>query len=366
MALPLETEIDYVKRWLEEIARNTAQSRDALLKRGGAGGKGVAADADPDGTRFERAMEALGKRFESALSKWSRTPVEALVNASFDKGMQVLNTATQTVLSTSRNFAQRGMQGTVEQAKLDYANEQLARQFAAIMAPLTGAMTYFSARVGGLMQGLNGEGQNRLLGMGIGAVAGGRAAGAGGAIAGGVLGPIAMRGDGTGGTGDMFMGAGAGAYLGFRAGGAYGAVAGTAAGAAAATPRSYVTERPSDYYDRMRAGGGSMVGSTLSTMAESLARPFRGATPGAPPPPGATPPTPRRDVTPFSAEMGDAGSAYFKAQTSAIRATAGADFEDAGPLKPIVDMMVEIIKLLAKLANVELTEPPRGADAARR
>lgn len=363
MALPLETEIDYVKRWLEEIARNTAQARDALVRKGGGSDSG--GGAEPNGTRLERALETLGKRFESALSKWSRTPVETLVNTSFDKGMQTLNAATQTILSTSRNFAQRGMQGTVEQARLDYANEQLGRQFAAVMAPLTNAMAYFSTRMGGLMQGLNGEGQSRLLGVGIGAVAGGRFGGPVGALAGGAFGSLAMRGDGSGGTGDMFLGMGAGAALGGRAAGLYGAAAGAVTGAAAATPRSYESERPSDYYDRMRAGGGSMVGSTLSTMAEALARPFRGAVPGAPPSPGAPPPA-RRDVTPFQAEMGDAGSAYFKAQTAAIRATAGADYEDAGPLKPIVDGMIEIIKLLAKIAGVELREEPRPAGAAPR
>lgn len=83
--------------------------------------------------------------------------------------------------------------------------------------------------------------------------------------------------------------------------------------------------------------------------------------------PGAAAAAARRDVTPFQADMGEAGSSYFRMQAAMIRTTAGPDFEDAGPLKPIIDGMLEIIKLLAKIAGVELNfdAPPPSAEGAR-
>jgi hypothetical protein len=201
--------------WLENIAKNTA---DALkLLNPGGGGSGTPLSADPAGSRYERAMEALGKRFESALSRWSRTPVEKLINTSLDAAAKQLDRAATTIMSQGRGLVNRGMQGTVEQARFDYSMDQLGRQMAGIFAPLTNAMTYFASRTTALLAGLNGEGQNRVLGMGVGAVAGYRMGGAPGALLGGYLGGTLAGSGGT--TWDGLGGAAVGAAAGYRLGG---------------------------------------------------------------------------------------------------------------------------------------------------
>ncbi len=75
---------------------------------------------------------------------------------------------------------------------------------------------------------------------------------------------------------------------------------------------------------------------------------------------------PRRDVTPFSADMTTAGEQYFQFQRSIIRATAGEGYEDGGPLKPIVDMLLKIFDVLVSISQgKQYTPPPQSSANAR-
>ena len=70
-------------------------------------------------------------------------------------------------------------------------------------------------------------------------------------------------------------------------------------------------------------------------------------------------------MTPFQAEMGDAGSGHFRMQAAVIRATAGAGFEDAGPLKPIIDLIIKVIEWLKFIATGQSSEPPASSEESR-
>jgi len=364
--------LEDLNNWLIKIAENTAVLRDHAKKGAGPMGKG-ADDSERVAGRFERAMEAFGKRFESALARWQRTPVEKIVDRGFDTAMRQLDRAATTLMSTGRGLVNRGMSGTLEGARYDYAMEQLSRQMAAVFSPITNAMTYFATRVETMMRGMSGGAQNRLMGAGIGGVAGYMMGGPLGGLAGMTLGGMMMGGPHDN---DSMRGTMAGAYLGFRAGGLPGAFVGALAGNAAGSPVHLAGEGPSGYYNRMRSRGESVLGAGwetagrgVSMMTGDLLRGMGadtniGMAYGGTLAMGAR--DKHRDVTPYQAEMGEAGSAYFRMQAATIRATATAGFEDAGPLKPIVDGMVEIIKLLGKLAGVEMVEPPPSVEGARR
>jgi hypothetical protein len=353
--------------WLENIAKNTA---DALKVLKGSGGTGPAPATTADGSRFERAMEALGKRFESALSQWSRTPVEKLVNSAFDAATKNLDRAANSLIGQGRGLINRGMQGTVEQARNDYAMEQLGRQMAGIFAPLTNALTYFASRTTALLGSMNGDQQNRMMGLGVGAYAGMRMGGVPGMIAGGTIGALAMGGE------SSIAGGLTGAYLGARLAGPVGAVAGYAIGAVSG----------SGDYGRLRGEGNSRLAAVagagigaVTDLGYGAARMFGLTSPDERNPmdairkeandravaegrrPG---PAPKREVTPFQAQMGEAGSTAMRVQEGLIRATAGEGFDDAGPLKPIIDWMERIFVALMKLADPTYVPPP-SADGAR-
>jgi hypothetical protein len=366
----IEAEFDLVRLWLQEIAKNTAQTRDAVTGRGGSG-SGKPAEEESRGTRWERATDALAKRFESALAKWQRTPVEKLIHDAFNGVTQRLDSAIGTGLAHARGLANRGFGGTVEGARYDFAMERLSRQFAAVMMPVMQALTYGAEQIELRMRRWGGAEQNRALGAGLGAYAGWRAFGPMGALAGGILGAGYMA------TGDMstegrFAHAGASAYLGWRVAGPYGA------GAAAAAS---VVETSSDYR-RAREGGVSRIGATAISLGAGLydlphtlwgteggerrdaARrdwDRRG-------PPGvlgayvrgeaARADEARRDVTPYKFDIGEAGSNWQRIQEAVMKAT-GAGGEDGGPFKPLVDIGLRIIDLLtAALAAMGGTAPP--------
>ena len=152
MATPAET--DALLVWLREIAKNTAETRNAVMGRGGSA-PSAAAQTDT-GTRFERATEALARRFESALARWQRTPVEGLVNSAFNTVTQKLDQVAGTLLNNARGLANRGFQGTLEGARFDYAMERLSRQFAAVMMPIMQGMTYFAEQIESRMRRMGG------------------------------------------------------------------------------------------------------------------------------------------------------------------------------------------------------------------
>lgn len=371
MAFDAQLEADYIKRWLEEVARNTAQTRDAVEGMGKAKGAGGGTPAaDPAGSRWERVSEMLAARFESAISKMSRTPAEKLASTGLDRASGLLESAASSLLSSSRNFANRGFNGTVEKARFDFATEQLSKQFAAIMKPILDGMTYGAVEIERRMRGLSGGEQNRLLGAGIGGVAGLRYAGPLGAFAGAAAGSIAMGGAGT--YGDGGMGAAAGAYAGMRVAGPWGAAVGAAGG--------YVAGRGD--YSRMRESGKGRFVSGAVAAGAALGDAWYGVrglftdeespidaarrdwdtrrSPRARERAGAE--TARREVTPFSADPLAAGGTADNIQRALIRATAGADYEDNGPLKPIIDMMLKIFDVLMTIATGgSYTPPPRPA-----
>jgi hypothetical protein len=384
----LDGRLRALESWLQAITQNTGAAADCLrrtesllLNGSGTGTPGPAPDrgeSDKIATRWERASDALGRRFEGALARWNRTPVETIINGALDRSTQALGNIISGSLNQARGLAQRGLSGTVEQARLDYSMEQLSRQFAAILMPLTNGLTYFTARLTDMMAGLKGSQQNRLLGAGLGAVVGGRVGGPMGALVGGGIGAMAL---GAPSENDRWLGAGAGLAIGARLAGPIGAAIGAPIGYAVGSG-DYGRRR--EMGDSRFGAGARAAGVALLDTGEApamkvlrsalgisspadMARDGMGIRPGAlaaGAAAAAARPDPRRDVTPFQAEMGDPGAAYFRAQVGAIRATAGADFEDAGPLKPVLDMMLEIIKILARIAGVEVRDP-RSSEAAR-
>lgn len=333
-AQPIAT-LSNLEDWLIKITEYTGRTARVLEGRGASG---QTQQRPQNESNMEKWLDQLGKR----------------LTASLDRLIASLT-------ATTTGLYRRGMQGTVEEARLHFAMDMLGRQVAAIFSPVTNALTYFAARLEPMMRSLSGNEQNRLMGAGVGAMLGYRFGGGLGALAGFAAGSgLLMGGENSR---DTFMAAGAGAYLGFRTAGPVGALALGTAAAARAAPSRYESERPSDYYTRMRAGGATKLGAAFSTGAEAISSLFSNARPGAPP--AARPPEPHRDVTPFMPQMTEAGSTFFRSQEAVIRATAGAGFEEAGPLKPIVDLMIEGLKLLAKLAGVELVERPASAERAR-
>lgn len=204
--------------------------------------------------------------------------------------------------------------------------------------------------------------QNGIMGAVLGAGIGARFGGVPGALLGFTAGSAFMGGGST--TGAM-TGAGAGAWLGFRTAGPVGALFGAVGGAAASAPRSYADEKPSEYYTRMREAGASKVGAVFSTGAEAVSRLFGGSTtPGAPPAAG-PPPAPRREVTPFSADPLAAGGTADLIQKALIRATAGADFEENNPMKPLIDIGIRAIEILIAIATSSGVAVPASAVEAR-
>jgi hypothetical protein len=356
MATSNDTNFDILTSWLIKIAENTARTRDAVEARGGAAGSKSGSDDESSKSRSERALEALGKRFESSLSRWSNTPVEKLINTSMDATMSKLNSSVSSALSTARGLANRGFSGTVEQARYDFAMEQLGKQFAAVMMPVMQGMTYFAEQVEKRFRGMSGSEQNRLMGMGLGAYAGLRLGGPLGALAGAALGGSLMGGDSAAGT---TFGAAGGAYLGARVAGVPGAIAGATIAAVTSAPAHRPDERPFDYYNRMRAGKASVFDAVLATGGRSLSVTFGDAAralgmdtdvgrPAAP-----RRPEPPRAVTPYNPNMVEAGGTYFEMQKGVTRATAGDGVsEDGGPLKPIFDALLQVIGLLAQLVGL--------------
>jgi hypothetical protein len=203
------------------------------------------------------------------------------------------------------------------------------------------------------MRSLSGRGQDAMLGTIIGGGIGLRFGGAPGAIAGASIGTSLLGG---GSSTSAMAGAGAGALLGARFG-PVGAVAGGTIGLIGSTPRSFEGESGTEYYNRQRAGGASVVGAYVSGMGEAIRRlidsPLKRPTPGAG--------DGRREVTPFQADQMEAGGTAQQVQRNLIRATAGAGYEeDAGPLKPIVDLLIQVLDVLLKIQNPSYTPPPRS------
>lgn len=321
-----QRQMEYLEEWLVTLVQQTKRTNELLEGQARPNARGE--------QREDWRIEKMGKRLEQAI------------------GSQLSSR-----LSQAQSIANRGFSGTVEQARMDYAMEQLGRQFAAVMKPVMDALTYGAAQIEMRMRRMSGSDQNSLLGMGLGAFAGRMMLGGlPGMLLGGAMGSAAMGG----GSGDgALIGAGAGAMVGARAFGGRlglpGAIAAGLAGAISSTPTSYEGERPSDYYSRLRGSGSTRLGAAFGTASESLSRLFSSGAPGSPPTGGGG--GARRDVTPFQSDMMDAGGTYFAIQKAMIRATAGADFEEDNALKPIIDAMITMIELLGKIAGVSFTDP---------
>jgi uncharacterized spore protein YtfJ len=314
-----------VEELLREIAEHTKATREAVER----GGRDRERGAARDDSRFAK----LGDRVERA--------------AASQIGQR---------LAQAQGLAARGFAGTAEGVYNSYAMDMLGRQFAAVMLPVMQAATYLAEQVERRMRNMSGTEQNRLLGMGLGAAAGLRF-GPFAAIAGGVMGGILGSGDRPG-PYDMYGGVAAGAYTGFRMGGLPGAAGGMLVGAAMAAPTDYASERPSSYYTRMRAGGMDRFSAGVAVAGRSLGHLFGAADsrPGAPP--GAAAEAPRRDVTPYKFEVGDAGSSFWRIQEGVMKATGGGA-GDGGPFKPIVDVLLMILDQLIRMGGG--SPPPRPA-----
>lgn len=329
--------LDNLQDWLIVIAQHTRETKEALQGRAGAVAPGkVAAD---DATTLDR----IGKRIEEAMK------------AGLASG-----------LGRAQSLAARGFAGTAEQAQNSYAMEMLAKQFAAVMMPVMQAMTYLAAQTEMRMRAMSGAQQNGLMGGIIGGALGLRYGGVGGALAGATIGSLAMGGESSTGGGV------AGAYLGFRAGGPVGALAGYAVGSVAG----------SGDYGRLRGEGNSRFASAFGSGIGSLTdlghfalgtgkgtlglnliggpNPMTAIRAEADAKAGKTAPE-RRDVTPFQAEMMEAGGTAARVQEGLIRATAGAGFEDAGPFKPITDVLLLILDQLIVMSGG--TPPARSVRA---
>lgn len=251
-------------------------------------------------------------------------------------------------------LAAKGFQNTYAGARLGYETDRLSRQLAAVFQPVVQAMTYLSAKLADGLGRIDLQAQNRLMNGVLGATAGLFLGGPRAALVGGVLGTIAGPGSGSG-RNDALLGAAAGAYAGFRVGGAAGALIGGAAGAALAGPR--------DRLDAALTGGlagaglGLLLGGPLGLLIGGAAGAAGGALLGPDPGDGLAAVAgrgPRREApVPFSAAEEEAGGAARRFQEVIARMNPdGTLTEDAGPLKPIVDALLTIIELLAKIAGV--------------
>jgi hypothetical protein len=325
--------LDDLNAWLVQIAENTRRARDAAERRG-------AADDRSGGPPW---VESLGRRLEG-----------------------VLRTATAAGVGGAGALAARGFRGTVEAARMDYALEQLGRQFAAVMKPIMDGFAYAAAQVELRFRSLNGAQQNAVMGGIVGAGVGLRMGGLPGAMLGYAAGAAFMGGGGGAG---QALGAAGGAWLGFRAGGIPGALLG-AAGGAVAGGGDYDLLRRRGASRGMAALGAAGLGSVdlvsflgspfgLTNEADRVRSDLRGGfleRHGRPGPP-------RRDVTPFSSESMAAGGTAELIQRALIRTTAGAGFEEAGPLKPIIDLGIRVIEILLAIATG--SPVPRSAVDAR-
>lgn len=353
MAHPLVPEFDLLRVWLQEIAKNTAQTRDAVTGRGSVAGGAT-------GPARRAADESSFDRFASR--------IERAVSSAVGQG-----------LGQARALANRGFSGTLEGARYDYAMERLSRQFAAVMLPVMQGATYLAEQIEIRMRRMGGAEQNRMMGAGIGAFLGSRF-GPLGAVAGGAFG--ATMGGGYN-PNDRWLGAGAGAYAGFRVGGPIGAGIGAGVGYAVS----------SGDYGASRAAGGSRFGAgaralgiSALDMAEMGSLPgllrrelFGGASSadllrdrmgirhggfvaGAAGLAAGAGAGDRRDVTPYRFEIGEAGSSWQRIQENVMKAT-GAGAGDAGPLQPIVDGILMIIDRLNELIIRAggAIPPPRAA-----
>lgn len=316
-----ERQLEYLEDWLVTLVQLNKRMAESLERKE----RSDKSTADP---KQDWYIEKLGKRLEGALASQLSSR-----------------------LNQAQALANRGFSGTVEAARMDYAMEQLGRQFAAVMKPVMDALTYGAVQIEARMRRMSGGDQNALLGMGIGAFAGRMVGGLPGMLAGGLLGSAMM------GTPSNERAALAGygmAAVGGRLGGLPGAIPGLAAGGyfssrAAEEATSSPTGRLAIASLRRATPMGAMLDSVMGSPRSGPA-----AAPAA---------TPRRDVTPFQSDMMDAGGTYFAIQKAMIRATAGAEFEEDNPLKPIVDMLLDIVKLLGRLAGVDFAEPASATDA---
>lgn len=330
--------LDSLESWLIAIAQHTRETKEALQGRAGAVSPGGAGPGKAD----DSMLDKLGQRIEAAM-----------------KG------GLTSGLNQAKSLAARGFAGTTEAAQNSYAMEMLGKQFAAVMKPVMDAMTYGAVQIEQRMRGMNGSQQNAMLGGILGAGIGMRYGGVGGALAGGAIGALALGAE------SSVAGGAAGAYLGFRAGGPIGALAGYAVGSVAGSGDYGRLRREGN--SRFASGFGSGVGSLTDLGYNTLGKGGLGIIGGANPmdairaeadkkaAAGGKKPEERRDVTPFQAEMMEAGGTAARVQESLIRATAGAGFEDAGPLKPLVDIGLAILDQLIKMSGG--TPPPRSARA---
>ncbi len=348
--------LDLILPWLEQIAKNTAETRDSVQGRGFGGGGGGSGGPGTSSAKEDARWEKFGRRIEQAL------------------GAQMM-----TRLAQAQGLANRGFGGTAESMYNQYAMDMLGRQFAAVMLPVLQAGTYLAEQIERRMRVMSGGEQNRMLGAGIGALAGYRIAGVRGALAGGVLGAGFMSEGGDANSG--LMGAGAGALLGARFG-PYGALGGAALGyisqrgdygelrrrgsseimsglgstyAAAGDLADFVAPRGVPWLMRQVSGESSMgdlarehMGiptSTTAPLGAYLADRTRRALGGA----GAA--DPRRDVTPYKFEVGEAGSSLWRIQEGVMRATGGGA-GDPGPLKPVVDVLLMVYDKLQDILAI--------------
>jgi hypothetical protein len=325
-----ERQLEYLEDWLVTLVQLNKRMAESLERKE----RSDKSTADP---KQDWYIEKLGKRLEGALASQLSSR-----------------------LNQAQALANRGFSGTVEAARMDYAMEQLGKQFAAVMKPVMDALTYGAVQIEMRMRRMSGSDQNGLLGLAGGAAVGRMFGGTTGMLAGGLIGSALMGsgGDSTSG----LMGAAVGGWAGFRASGGnpFAALGGAVVGGVSSTGD----------YGRFRASGSGRLTSALGALGAGIAD-LSELLPGVPEGGvaawrrrsdrlyggGGSGAAPRRDVTPFQADMMDAGGTYFQIQKSMIRATAGADFEDGGPLKPIIDGMIKVIELLGKIAGVSFDEP---------
>jgi hypothetical protein len=330
-----------VEQWLATISAQMALQIDLLGRQ--------QQQQQQSARREDSYIEKLGKRIEQSVSNQLAAR-----------------------LGQAQSLANRGFSGTVEQARMDYAMEQLGRQFASVMKPVMDALTYGAAQIELRMRMMGRGNQDALLGIGVGAVAGrtiGGLFGYGGLgmLAGGALGHL-VGGSGWGDNAGGF-GALAGAGIGARFGGLTGAAVGGTVGLATAPVTS-------GDYGRLRKEGNSRLASAFGSVVASIydlgygifggdakdsetnkARAEHAAK-------FASAAERKRKVTPFQSDMMEAGGAYFAMQKGVIRATTGADFEENNILKPIIDAIGDVVDAILGLPGKEKLGAKSATDAA--
>lgn len=229
------------------------------------------------------------------------------------------------------------MSGTVEWNRLRLEIELISRELAGAFKPAVEYTTRALTQLRQGMEGMSKQQQNLLLLGGL--ILGGSAIGlsrVGLGLGAGALALGASRGS----PAAVWAGMAGGAALGFKFGGPIGAGIGTAAGAAIGAPRHEGSERPFDYWRRLRGGGSDMATATAAMLGRSVAVLFGGtpATPGG----GPSGPDPgRRRVTIADSGFESVGSARDRLNTK----LALVDATTAGADKPItVESLLEDIK----------------------